>query len=316
MGLVRARASVLSCPGLQGGGVEGWIRLSKRDLKLGAGQPAGETERQRAPAQAQKDRAEGEMVWRQRRSDSLQECRSRREGLPFPPRLTGSGTGALGARWWRWPWWLRRFGSEADWVRASGGRQVLGGPMTGPPSPALLPWGWGLCARLPAPVTSPSPSSRSFSPRSHPLGSVSLHLCRLLPSCNSVAIFLFASLCLCLSVFLSISVSLSVSLCRTPLILYLSLCLSLSLPPPTSFSQALCLSSCPCPSLPTAQAQVGPWLPLGPPFPAPRRGGTGASQRWGCCQLKGQDRRVGEAGWGLWESRPRKGSQPPQGPSP
>lgn len=121
----------------------------------------------------------------------------------------------------------------------------------------------------------------------------------------------------CLSICVSLRLSLKDSFNS------LSLCLCLCLPPPPSLSlslrrvlQALCLSSCPSSSLLTAQAQVGPWLPLGPPFSIPRRGETGASQRWGCCQPKGQDQRVGEAGRGLWESRPGKGSQPSARPQP
>lgn len=212
MGLVQGRASALSCPGLQGSGVEGWSQLSKQGSEVTevGGRAASRRDREaETPAQARKERAEEEMAQRQRRPGRLWERRPLQEGLPFPPRLTGSGTGALGAGWWRRRRQLRRFGSEADWVRASGGRQVRVARMTGPPRPALLPWGWGVCACPPASVTSPSPSSLCFSSRLHPSGSVSLHLWRLLPFCNSVAIFLLASLCLCLSVFLSVSLSVS-----------------------------------------------------------------------------------------------------------
>lgn len=174
MGQVRARASALSCPGLQGGGVEGWIQLSKWDLKLGAGQ---QLERQRGREHRPKPRrTEQREKWCGGRG-SLARSRSAGTGERVFPSLPDSralglglwvpgggggrgGCGGLGER---------QIGSEHR-----GGRQVRGGPMTGPPSPALLPWGWGVCACLPAPVTSPSPSSSSFSPLSHPSGSVCL----------------------------------------------------------------------------------------------------------------------------------------------
>lgn len=57
-----------------GGGLDSAIKVGP---EVGGRAAAGETERQRAPAQTQKDRAEGEMVWRQRQPGSLQERRNR-----------------------------------------------------------------------------------------------------------------------------------------------------------------------------------------------------------------------------------------------
>ena len=164
-------------------------------------------------------------------------------------------------------------------------------------------------ARPPASVTSPSPSPLCFS-RFLP----SIHLSVYLLPCHSKSLsssliprlsvilhacHFYASVWLCLPVFIDLCFYLSrfyssgcLSLPPSP-----SSCLSLSLPvskpsPPPSSPPV------PAPPSPQPEPRWAPGLLWAPPFSIPR---------WGCCQAKGQDSRVGEAGWGLWESRPKSG---------
>ena len=117
----------------------------QRSLKLGtASRRDRETEKQRAPTPAEKDRAEGteiEEAWltpgvqAPARGSSLPSRlthpRALGRGLWVPTGGTGSCRGVA----------QRQIGSEHQ----APGRCRMAW-MTGPPGPALLPWGWGVCA--------------------------------------------------------------------------------------------------------------------------------------------------------------------------
>lgn len=224
-------------------------------------------------------------------------------GPSLPPATHGLwGWGSWGPRWW---WQLQQAG--AGWVGAQGTRQAdkrRVARMTGPPSPALSPWGRGVCGG--PPQTGPGPRRCCGLPACHLseplfslLFSVSLHLCvhlsvyilpchsivlcHSLPFCNSVCLSLF-SFCLCFSL----------PVPGSSLIVHHSLCLSvspsphLSLPLPVSkplFFHLISLSlsvspSVPAPPSPQPQPRWAPGLLWAPPFSIPRRGGN-----WGVTEV-------------------------------
>lgn len=122
----------------------------------------------------------------------------------------------------------------------------------------------------------------AVSPLSHILPGLSVsHLCRLLPSCNSVAIFLFASLCLCLSVFLSlylcVSLSLSLQDSFNSLSFFVSLSVSASLHLVLPGSVSLLLS---LPFRPQSPSPGGPLASSGPSLLHSKEGGN-----WGVTEV-------------------------------
>lgn len=113
----------------------------RRSLKLGAGQPVGETEKQRAPTQAKgqsrgRNGAKAEEAWPALGA----QVPARRSSLPSPTH-----------RLWDWGSGCRLVAAVAAvaaaaavWVRGRLGQSIrrkagAGGPDDGPPRPALLP---------------------------------------------------------------------------------------------------------------------------------------------------------------------------------
>lgn len=221
---------------------------------------------------------------------SLPDSRAVGLGLPGPAVAAAAGWGRLG-----------QAGSE----RKAPGRQAGGGwpGMTGPPSPALSPWGRGACVG--------PPLCHGSKPLSSPLLLASPHLRARSPVClHPESLFLAFTafpylrvchfslcvpvcLCACLSLSLYLCFSLPVSFSGSPLVPSFSASLCLCLPPSVSLSEPLSfhpisqsVPPVPAPPSPWLEPRWAPGLLWAPPFSIPRRRGKlgrhrgGAAARW------------------------------------
>lgn len=218
---------------------------------------------------------------------SLPDSRAVGLGLPGPAVAAAAGWGRLG-----------QAGSE----RKAPGRQAEGGwpRMTGPPSPALSPWGRGVCGgppqmaqasekrcHPPASVTSSSPSPLLVYPHLCVHSPVCLHPESLFPAFTTFPYLCVCHSSLCVPVCLCACLSLSLSPCF-PLPVSFSASLCLCFPPSVSLSEPLSfhpmsqsVPPVPAPPSPLLEPRWAPGLLWAPPFSIPRSRGKLGRHRGG-----------------------------------